>query len=85
MFNAFINFGDIKGECTDKDHKDWVMITGFDHEVTQPPSVTQKNSRRPDRGGGSALRIQDHQTRRRGHAEALRSRVQGHSHSGSEH
>jgi hypothetical protein len=25
-FNAFANFGDIKGESTDKDHKDWVMI-----------------------------------------------------------
>jgi len=28
-FNAFANFGDIKGECTDKDHKDWVMITSY--------------------------------------------------------
>jgi hypothetical protein len=25
-FNAFLNFGDIKGESTDKDHKDWVQI-----------------------------------------------------------
>ena len=25
-FKAFANFGDIKGESTDKDHKDWVMI-----------------------------------------------------------
>ena len=25
-FNAFVNFGDIKGESTDKDHKDWVSI-----------------------------------------------------------
>ncbi len=25
-FNGFANFGDIKGESTDKDHKDWVMI-----------------------------------------------------------
>jgi hypothetical protein len=25
-FNRFANFGDIKGESTDKDHKDWVMI-----------------------------------------------------------
>ena len=25
-FNSFVNFGDIKGESTDKDHKDWVMI-----------------------------------------------------------
>ena len=26
-FNAFANFGDIKGESTDKDHKDWVTIS----------------------------------------------------------
>ena len=43
-FNAFANFGDIKGESTDKDHKDWVMITQYDHEVTQPASVTQKTA-----------------------------------------
>jgi hypothetical protein len=28
-FNGFLKFGDIKGESTDKDHKDWVMVTGF--------------------------------------------------------
>jgi hypothetical protein len=26
-FNAFANFGDIKGESTDKDHKDWVSLS----------------------------------------------------------
>jgi hypothetical protein len=26
---TFLNFGDIKGESTDKDHKDWVMISKF--------------------------------------------------------
>jgi hypothetical protein len=25
-YNGFLKFGDIKGESTDKDHKDWVMI-----------------------------------------------------------
>jgi len=25
-FNAFVNFGDIKGESTDKDHKDWISF-----------------------------------------------------------
>ncbi len=30
-FNAFINFGDIKGESTDKDHKDWVQLLSFGH------------------------------------------------------
>lgn len=44
MFNAFVNFGDIKGESTDKDHKDWVMILSYGHEITQPPSVTQKTA-----------------------------------------
>ena len=52
-FNAFLNLGDIKGESTDKDHKDWVMITQFDHEVTQPPSVTQKTA-----GGRTAEAVQ---------------------------
>jgi hypothetical protein len=36
-FNGFVNFGDIKGESTDKDHKDWVTILAFDHSVTAPP------------------------------------------------
>ena len=43
-FNAFANFGDIKGESTDKDHKDWVMILKYDHAVTQPPSLSQKTA-----------------------------------------
>jgi type VI secretion system secreted protein Hcp len=34
-FNGFANFGDIKGESTDKDHKDWVAVLGFDHGVTR--------------------------------------------------
>jgi hypothetical protein len=28
-FNGFANFGDIKGESTDKDHKTWVAVTKF--------------------------------------------------------
>jgi len=51
-FNAFANFGDIKGESTDKDHKDWVMLLKYDHAVTQPPSVTQKTA-----GGRSAEEV----------------------------
>lgn len=43
-FNAFANFGDIKGESTDKDHKDWVMVLRYDHAITQPASVTQKTA-----------------------------------------
>jgi type VI secretion system secreted protein Hcp len=53
MFDAFANFGDIKGECTDKNHKDWVVISEFDHEVTQPASITQKTA-----GGRTAEAVQ---------------------------
>jgi type VI secretion system secreted protein Hcp len=53
MFNAFVNFGDIKGESTDKDHKDWAMITRYVHEISQPASVTQKTA-----GGRSAEAVQ---------------------------
>lgn len=53
MFNAFANFGDIKGECTDKNHKEWVAILNFSHEVKQPPSITQKTA-----GGRSAEEVQ---------------------------
>jgi len=34
--NGFVNFGDIKGESTDKDHKDWVSIMGYHESVTHP-------------------------------------------------
>src|SRR5262245_6144926 len=44
MFNAFANFGDIKGECTDKAHADWVMVLQYDHAITQPPSISQKTA-----------------------------------------
>jgi len=30
-FNAFVNFGDIKGESTDKDHKDWIEVLSYRH------------------------------------------------------
>lgn len=30
-FNRFVNFGDIKGESTEKDHKDWVTILDYHH------------------------------------------------------
>jgi type VI secretion system secreted protein Hcp len=53
MFNAFANFGDIKGECTDKGHKDWVALIGFSHEIAQPASVSQKTA-----GGRSAEEVE---------------------------
>lgn len=36
-----LSFGDIKGESTEKDHKDWVTILTFDHAITQPPPPTK--------------------------------------------
>jgi type VI secretion system secreted protein Hcp len=51
-FNGFVNFGDIKGESTDKDHKDWVMILQYNHAITQPASVSQKTA-----GGRSAEEV----------------------------
>src|SRR5215510_12268107 len=53
-FNCFANFGDIKGESTDKDHKDWVMVLKYDHAVTQPPSISQKTA------GGRGAEEVDH-------------------------
>ena len=41
MYNAFVNFGDIKGESTDKDHKDWVVISKYELGATLPTSGTQ--------------------------------------------
>ena len=49
MFNAFADFGDIKGECTVKDFKDQVQLTKIHFKVTQPPSITQQTA-----GGRSA-------------------------------
>ncbi len=51
-FNSFANFGDIKGESTDKEHKDWVMILGFSHGVTQTASRSMKTA-----GGRSAEEV----------------------------
>jgi hypothetical protein len=31
-FNGFLSFGDIKGESTDKDHKDWIEVSSFQHK-----------------------------------------------------
>jgi len=35
-FDAYVNFGDIKGESTEKDHKDWVMMLGYNQSVDHP-------------------------------------------------
>lgn len=49
-FNAFVNFGDIKGEVTEKDHKDWVQAIKVTFDVTQPASLGGRQSA----GGGTA-------------------------------
>lgn len=36
MFNAVVNFGDIKGEVTEKGHKDWVAATKVTFNVSKP-------------------------------------------------
>jgi len=43
----FVNFGDIKGESTDKDHKDWVMILSHADGVHQGvnPAYSPTNMR----------------------------------------
>jgi len=53
MFNAFVNFGDIKGEVTEKDHKDWAAATKVSYKVTQPASTTQQTA-----GGRSAEAVE---------------------------
>jgi type VI secretion system secreted protein Hcp len=52
-FDAYMNFGDIKGDSTAKDHKDWVVVTKYEHDLAQPASTTQKGV-----GGRSAEAVQ---------------------------
>jgi hypothetical protein len=33
-----LHIGNVAGESTDKDHKDWVSILKYDHAITQPPT-----------------------------------------------
>jgi hypothetical protein len=35
-YDTFANFGDIKGESTDKGHKDWVEVMNYSQATTQP-------------------------------------------------
>lgn len=48
-FDAFVNFGDIKGEVTEKDHKDWVAVTKVAFNVSQAAPLA-----RPPFGAGTA-------------------------------
>lgn len=51
-FDAFIKIDGIPGECTDDKHKDWIEITSFNWDLTQPASATASNA-----GGSSAERV----------------------------
>lgn len=43
-FDAYVNFGDIKGESTDKDHKDWVMMLGYHQSIDHPSAEVSRGS-----------------------------------------
>lgn len=49
--DTFLKITDIKGESTDKDHKDWIEILSFNWGVSQMASGTASSS-----GGGSTQR-----------------------------
>lgn len=34
MLTQFLKFGDIQGESTSKDHKDWVQLMEYDYDMT---------------------------------------------------
>ena len=44
MFSAFVNFGDIKGEVTEKDHKDNIAATKVSYGLRQPASTNQQTA-----------------------------------------
>lgn len=46
---GYIKIGDIKGESTDKAHKDWIEIQSFSHSVSAPASIRTS-------GGGGAVK-----------------------------
>ncbi|RDU95043.1 Hcp family type VI secretion system effector [Trinickia dinghuensis] len=55
MLNIFLKFGTpaIKGESADKDHKDWLEVTSWNHSIVQPRSATASTA-----GGGTSERCE---------------------------
>jgi type VI secretion system secreted protein Hcp len=51
-FDAFIKIDGIPGECTDDKHKDWIEISSFEWDLSQPASATASSA-----GGASAERV----------------------------
>lgn len=50
-FNAYLQIDGIKGESTDKDHKDWISVISFSHSISQVTSVPSPS------GGGAAGKV----------------------------
>ena len=42
MKDIYVKFGNpaIKGESQDKDHKDWIEVLSWEHNIKQPRSAT---------------------------------------------
>jgi type VI secretion system secreted protein Hcp len=55
MKDIYIKFGkpDIKGESADKDHKDWIELESWSHNIRQPKSATASTA-----GGHTAERCE---------------------------
>jgi type VI secretion system secreted protein Hcp len=51
-FDAYIKIDGIPGECTDDKHKDWIEISSFEWDLSQPASSTASSA-----GGASAERV----------------------------
>jgi type VI secretion system secreted protein Hcp len=52
-FDAFLQLDGIKGESTDKDHKDWIQLLSYSQSISQPVV--------PVRGGGGGVGAPAHQ------------------------
>ncbi len=51
-FDVFLQIDGIKGESTDKDHKDWIEVLSYSHSISQAASSAPSPS-----GGGAAGKV----------------------------
>ncbi|MEE8106479.1 MAG: type VI secretion system tube protein Hcp [Planctomycetota bacterium] len=51
-FDAFLRIEGIPGESTDDQHKDWIEILNYTHNIEQPASATKSSA-----GGAGAERV----------------------------
>ncbi len=42
--NMYIKFDDVKGECTDEKHKDWIEVLSWSHSFSQPATSVRGSS-----------------------------------------